>query len=254
MLGAMIAAGFAVRGFDIRPRGDFGDFAAHVTDDAREFARNLRILFTVVRDADQTERLLFTDQHLLEQARKLEMIVICSTLSPRYLNDLRKRIDSRIAMIDAPMSGARIAAQERRLSFMLGGDREILARLQPLFDAMGQSFHHMGGFGMGMQAKVLNNIIAASSTVITRLALDWAGQAGLDEAAFLRLVDASSGQNWFASHFDEIEFSRDGYEPENTIGILKKDVESALDAAPDGADTRLPELLAELIAQMRSKP
>ncbi len=254
MLAAMIAAGFDARGFDIRPVDKFGDLAPHITNDVGTFSRNLHILFTVVRDIRQTEALLFDEQCLLARAPGLDVLVICSTLSPRYLAGLRARIGAAIDMVDAPMSGARIAAQERRLSFMLGGDCRLLARLQPLFDAMGGSFHHMGGFGAGMQAKVLNNIIAASSTVVTRLALDWAASAGLDERAFLRLVDASSGQNWFATHFDEIEFSRDGFDTENTIGILKKDVESALDAAPEGADTRLPELLTELIAQMRSKP
>ncbi len=57
--------------------------------------------------------------------------------------------------------------------------------MQPLFDAMGSHFHRMGTFGTGMAAKVLNNLLAASNTAMTRLVLDWADQAGLDERRFL---------------------------------------------------------------------
>ena len=104
-----------------------------------------------------------------------------------------------------------------------------------------------------MSAKVLNNLLAASNTVMTRLVLDWAKTRGLNEQALLALIAASSGQNWFASSFQSIEFARDGYAPDNTIGILKKDVQSAVDTAPDGADARLLHLLIELIGAMPPK-
>ncbi len=253
MLAAMIDAGFDARGYDIRPTDDYGDFARHVTNDVGAFADGLRILFSVVRDIPQTEELLFNDQKLVARASDLEVIIVCSTLSPDYVRRLRNRVPDHIDLIDSPMSGAQIAAMEARLSFMQGGNANTLDRLRLLFDAMGSSIHHMGEYGAGMQTKVLNNMIAASNILTTRLALDWARDAGLDQEKFLALVNVSSGQNWFASNFDDIEFARDGFAADNTIGILKKDVESALDAAPDGADRRLPELLARLAADLRPK-
>jgi len=152
------------------------------------------------------------------------------------------------------MSGAEVKAKAGTLSFMLGGDAAALDRCAPLFNAMGAHAHRMGPFGAGMQAKVLNNLLAASNTAMTRLVLDWADEAGLDEAALLALIHTSSGQNWLASGFDEIEFARKGYAPGNSLGILKKDVESALDAAPEQADTRLPALLAQMVGQLKPRP
>ena len=108
----------------------------------------------------------------------------------------------------------------------------------------------MGDTGTGMAAKVLNNLLAASNTAMTRLVLDWADAANIDEDKLLTLMHTSSGQNWFASGFNSIEFARDGYSTDNTIGILKKDVESALDAAPSGAETALPTLIATTIANL----
>lgn len=252
MLAALRAAGVDAKGFDVRPPSDFGALAPHILP-LPDFAPRLTTLITVVRDIAQTDDVLFGAQNLIATAPNLSTVIISSTLSPRYVRALRDRIPPHITLIDAPMSGAAVAAEETRLSFMLGGEPQDIAKHQPLFDAMGAHFHHMGGFGAGMQAKVLNNLLAASNTAMTRLVLDWADQSGLDERALLDLIHTSSGQNWLASGFEEIEFARDGWEADNTIGILTKDVASALDAAPEGADTALPELIQAQIRALKPR-
>ena len=253
MLAALCHGGFDARGFDIRASVVTGALSDVITLDADQFAAELRVLISVVRDIDQTEAVLFGAQGFVERAQALDTVVISSTLSPRYTRDLRARIPARIALVDAPMSGAAVRAERRELSFMLGGSEADLNRLQPLFDAMGCSFHRMGGYGAGMAAKVLNNLLAASHTAMTRMVLDWADAQGMDQGKLLELIGNSSGQNWFASGFDEIEFARDGHAADNTIAILVKDVQSALDAAPDGADTELPKVLAEAIRELKPR-
>ncbi len=252
MLAALRAAGFDARGFDIRPPSEFGNLADVMTDDPVAFAHDLETLITVVRDIPQTDDVLFGAQGFATAAN-LRRIILCSTLSPRYVVGLQGQLADHLALIDAPMSGAQIAAKQARLSFMLGGAPSDLDAAQPMLDAMGAHFHRMGPFGAGMQAKVLNNLLAASNTAMTRLVLDWAEQAGLDEQSLLALIATSSGQNWFASGYNEIEFARDGWAKDNTIAILVKDIESALDAAPDGADTALPRQVQSTIRTLRNR-
>ncbi|MEL7125667.1 MAG: NAD(P)-binding domain-containing protein [Pseudomonadota bacterium] len=242
MLDALRDGGTDAIGFDVVDKG-----AAHITTNVMAFAPRLGTLISVVRDADQTDALLFDQQNLIGCAPNLTRIFLCSTLSPRYVTQLRARVPGHITLIDAPMSGAQIAAQNRALTFMLGGSDSDIADAIPLLALMGHAFHHMGAYGAGMQAKVLNNLLAASHTAMTRLVLDWGDAAGLDEAKLLQLIAASSGQNWLASGFNDIEFARDGYAPDNSIGILVKDVAAALDAAPANADTTLPRQLAHAI-------
>ncbi|MGB3281241.1 MAG: NAD(P)-binding domain-containing protein [Pseudorhodobacter sp.] len=250
MLAALLRAGLQATGFDIRPSTAFAGLP--VTNDAAAFAQPLKTLITVVRDATQTDAVLFEAQGF-SRAPQLETIIICSTLSPRYVRGLRAQIPKTIALVDAPMSGAAIAAQEARLSFMLGGAKDDLDRLAALFAAMGAHSHRMGGFGDGMAAKVLNNLLAASNTAMTRLVLDWADAQGIDEKRLLALIQTSSGQNWFASGFDAIEFSRDGHDPENTIGILVKDIAAAMDAAPDSADMTLPQTVQSALKTLKPR-
>ncbi|MDA0230183.1 MAG: NAD(P)-dependent oxidoreductase [Proteobacteria bacterium] len=254
MARALIRAGFDVAGLDVLPAASFGDLAPRMTD-AEGFAAGRRIILSVVRDAAQTEQLLFDDQALItRRPSAIDTVLICSTLSPRYIAELRSRIPAEIALIDAPMSGASVSAEEARLSFMLGGDEKLIDHLQPLFAAMGDKIHRLGPLGAGMTAKVLNNFCAASSVAATRTVLRWAKTLGVDEDRLLAVVNDSSGQNWLASNFNRIEFSRHGYTPENTLGILAKDLDSMMDALPPEEAEGLPTALISLIRDLKPWP
>jgi len=251
MAQALLRGGVDVWGFDVRPASEFGAFAGRMIADPRAFAQRCQVVITVVRDQRQTDDLLFDAQGLLAGPHGIETLVICSTLSPRYLAALKQRVADRVALVDAPMSGAAVAAEEVRLSFMLGGPPAALDALQPLLARMGTRFHRMGGFGAGMTGKVLNNFVAAASVAAVRQVLAWADQLGVDRERLLALMHDSSGQTWFGSNFDKIEFARDGYDPDNTIGILKKDVESALDAAGADRDDGLQAAILHAIAALK---
>jgi len=243
MLKNLQKAGFNARGFDPCPDAGVGT-------DIDAFCDGLTTLITVVRDAAETDALLFDDQAVIARAKTLRTTVISSTLSPNYVKSLRSRIHDRITLIDAPMSGAQVRAQAGTLTFMVGGDP---SPIMPLLQAMGQEIHRMGGYGAGMTGKVLNNLLAASHTAMTRLVLDWGDTQGVDEQKLLALIGTASGQNWLASGFDEIEFARDGFSDDNSIGILAKDVGAALDIAPD-TNTALPEAVQTAIRQLKPRP
>lgn len=248
MAQALVKAGIQTVGFDIRKDADFAGVEMEFSP--QKFALDLVVLFTVVRDEAETEALLFNEQKVLEGAKSLEYLVICSTLSPDYIRDLRKRIPTNLILIDAPMSGASIAAQEARLTFMIGGEQLYVDELMLHFAAMGESFHLMGGVGAGMTAKVLNNLVAAASTAVTRIALSWASHHDLSPEQLLEVMRSSSGQTWFGSNFDKIEFSKDGYSNDNSIGLLIKDVKAALTTAPEGSNTDLINALIENIRNL----
>ncbi|MEM7670244.1 MAG: NAD(P)-binding domain-containing protein [Pseudomonadota bacterium] len=250
---AMQRAGLDVMGFDVKPAHEFGSFSASmVTDPAAVSA--CTVLFSVVRDQKETEDLLFDRQALLLRAARPTLLVICSTLSPRYVTALATRLPDMTHLVDAPMSGAPVAAEERRLSFMLGGDPGDIDRIRPALDAMGTAFHHMGGHGTGMTAKVLNNYLAALSTIGVRQALDWADQLDVDEEALLAVMNDSSGQTWFGSNFDRIEFARHGYASDNTIAILEKDLRALLDALAPAVHGALPEAAINALRRLSPRP
>ncbi len=132
---------------------------------------------------------------------------------------------------------------------MLGGSDEKLDQLMPLFNAMGSKHFRLGVFGRGMLAKTLNNTVAATSVVAVRRALADAARAGMDAQTLLQVMSASSGSTWFGDAFSSISFARENYSPDNTIGIIEKDVLCAQDGLhrkTDAFDVALLEALRSL--------
>ncbi len=252
MAQALQDAGYEVWGLDVRPANEFGSFQSRMLEDPAAFASRVEIVISVVRDVAQSLELCFDRQAVFTVANYPKTLVVSSTLSPRFLPDLRKRLPGDVTLVDAPMSGAPHAARQRKLSFMLGGPDDALDRLTPLFQAMGQHVFRLGQLGAGMTAKVLNNYVASTSVVSVRRAYARARELGMDLEALRSVMKASSGATWFGDHFHEIDWSREGYETNNTIGILEKDIRSGLDAM-QGAERAGPDAFdAALLAAIRS--
>ncbi|MEQ8226952.1 MAG: NAD(P)-dependent oxidoreductase [Rhodospirillales bacterium] len=235
MAECLLSAGIDVWGHDVRNLDEFGAFAPRMIEDAGAFAAKCDIVFSVVRDTDQTDALCFGDQGILRRDGRPDMFVTCSTLSPRYVADLAGRIPAGIAFADAPMSGAPYRAAKGTLTFMAGGTDGDINRLMPLFRIMGDTIHHLGDVGSGMTCKVLNNFVGVIGVVAVRKALASAATLGLDRRRLLDVMRLSSGSTWFGDNIDAIDWSRQGYDPGNTIGIIEKDVKAYLDAL-DGAE------------------
>lgn len=252
MAQALQEAGYEVWGLDVRPVAEFGSFQARMLEDPVEFARRSDVVISVVRDVKQTLDLCFDHQALFKCAQYPKILVVSSTLSPRFLPQLRSRLPGDVTLVDAPMSGAPHSARLRQLSFMLGGPEDALERLMPLFQVMGKHAFRLGPLGAGMTAKVLNNYVASASVVAVRRAYARARELGVDLDKLRAVMSASSGATWFGDRFHDIDWAREGYESGNTIGILEKDVRSGLDAM-EGAARAVPDAYDEaLIAALRS--
>ena len=251
MAQALQQAGYEVWGLDVRPVSEFGSFQSRMLEDPAEFGRRVDIVISVVRDVAQSRELCFDRQALFTRSVYPKTLVISSTLSPRFMPELRDRLPNGVTLVDAPMSGAPHAARLRKLSFMLGGPDEALDRLTPLFQAMGQHVFRLGPLGSGMTAKVLNNYVASTSVVAVRRAYSRARELGADLEALRSVMKASSGATWFGDHFHDIDWSREGYEANNTIGILDKDIQSGLDALTGVKESGPDEFDAALLKALR---
>jgi len=166
--------------------------------------------------------------------------------------DKQAVFSSQNPLVEAPMSGAPVAAREQRLSFMLAGDNATLDRHQALFDVMGKQCFRVGELGAGMLVKTLNNTAAATSVLITRRLLNDAKREGVDAQLLLNVLNASSGGTWFSSQFDTIDWANEGFASNSTIGILAKDVRCALSSLTrqeDAFDRELLQALQQLTAR-----
>ncbi|GJL88287.1 MAG: tartronate semialdehyde reductase [Minwuia thermotolerans] len=246
MAEALLRAGIATIGHDVRPRIEFGEFAGHMTSTIQELGSRAETVISVVRDSQQTLDVIEglglkqPPAQSAGQGHGVRSFIISSTLSPRFVTSLRDVLHPDIALVDAPMSGTTFRARLGTLTFMLGGSESAISPLMPLFQAMGQEAHHLGPLGAGMAAKVLNNFVAASSVTAVRTVLAQAEALGLAPARLLSVMRSSSGGTWFGNNLEQIDWSAEAHDPGNTLGLLEKDVRAYLDGVSgDGAPDAL---------------
>ena len=112
-----------------------------------------------------------------------------------------------VAVIDAPMTGgANVAAREGTLTFMVGGDQEVVERARAVLEAMSTSIFHVGELGAGAAAKIINNFLAVSQTLLVREALRLGASAGIGEAEILGIVNRGGvGSSWQSINWQRIK-------------------------------------------------
>ena len=235
MLNAMLLKNIDANGYDIEKKKSLLSLGKDFVSSKKKFLDDRNIIISVVRDASDTTELCQGNNGLFEQ-QSSKMLIIASTLSPKFIMDLKKKAPKNITIIDAPMSGATIAANEATLTFMVGCEKVLFNYIEPLLGLMGTRINHIGNFGSGMMVKVLNNFIAASSVVSVRHVLHQAQKFELDIDALFETIDTSSGQTWFGTNRADIEWFKENFENDNTMGILKKDVEAYVDSFENESD------------------
>jgi len=219
-------------GYDVRPQEDFLSLKENFVSSKRVFFENTDVIFSIVRDINQTLELCEGTDGLFN-LNSSKTLIICSTLSPAFLNDFIKKAPENIDVIEAPMSGAPIRAKEASLTFMVGSTKNQFETISPILNILGKTVHHIGKFGSGMSVKVLNNFVASCSVVAVRHVLSEAKNLNISTYQLLEILNCSSGKTWFSENLYSIDWSKESYKKENTIGILEKDVNSYLDGLQD---------------------
>ena len=216
---------------------------ARIASSPADAAQGAEVVWMCVSDTKAVESILFGPAGV-EQSLSAGMIIAdSSTISPSATLRFAQRVKARGAdYVDAPMTGSKIAAEAGNLIFMVGADDAALARLQPLFQAMGKHVFHMGETGKGQATKLVMNLQIALIYEGFAEALTLAAKLGVDIEKLLPLVQASMVRSGVVDYKIPFILKRD-FSANFPLRLMLKDIRLALDAARE-ARVRLPGLEA----------
>ena len=150
---------------------------------AREVAEHADIIFIMVPDTPDVEKVLFGENGVAKGLSRGKIVVDMSTISPLATKDFARRIEELGCFyLDSPVSGGEVGAKAGTLTLMVGGREEIFERVKPLLQLMGKTITLIGGNGDGQTAKAANQIIVALNIEAVAEALLFASKAGADPA------------------------------------------------------------------------
>ena len=206
-------------------------------------AQGAEVIWMCVSDTKAVDSVLFGASGAEAALAPGMIIADSSTISPSATRRFAERVKARgVDYVDAPMTGSKIAAAAGSLIFMVGGNDDALARLQPLFQAMGKQVFHMGETGKGQATKLVMNLQIALIFEGFAEALTLATKLGVDIEKLLPLIQASMVRSGVVEYKASFIMKRD-FSPNFPLRLMLKDIHLALDAAKE-ARVRLPGLEA----------
>jgi 2-hydroxy-3-oxopropionate reductase len=152
----------------------------------KDVAAQCDVLITMLPNSPDVEQVALGPGGIIEGARRGLIFADMSTISPIVSKKIGAELEPKgVVMLDAPVSGGEKGAIDGALSIMVGGDKAVFERVQPIFQAMGKTITLLGPLGFGGFTKLANQIIVAVNLTALAEALTLGKKAGLDRDLLL---------------------------------------------------------------------
>lgn len=152
--------------------------------------------------AEQTDHVILSlpDTEVVLQVVEGHDGILKAKMFPRYIIDTTTgepektvALATRLAMqgiyfLDAPFSGSSRQVRDKKIIFMVGGEKTAFEQCKDIFDTLGEKVFYIGQSGSGSKAKLASNLILGLNRLALAEGLVFAGKLGLDPKAFLELL------------------------------------------------------------------
>lgn len=198
-----------------------------------EVACRSQVSFLCVGDTAMSREVILGDDGLVHGAAPGTLIVDCSTISPVASKEIGAQLAGRgIRFLDAPCTGSKPGAEAGTLTFMIGGDREAFEETRPLFEAMGKSLYYCGVQGMGLHAKVTQNLMLGNILQAFNEGLVLSTKGGVDPEVMIEILNNTGARSGYvASKADSV--LKGNFSTTFSVRWMEKDLGLAIELASE---------------------
>ena len=204
-------------------------------------------IFLCVGDSAMSEQVILGPHGLANTAKPGTVIADASTVSRSSSRHVYEELANKgIEFLDAPCTGSRPGAEGGTLTFMIGGKSDVFERVKPFFEPMGKRLYYCGGPGMGLAAKLTQNLILSNILQAFNEGMVLATKSGMDPELMLDILDNSAAKSGLIAFKAPYVFRRD-FSTNFSVKWMHKDIGLMLESANE-LDVPLP--LTSLTQQM----
>jgi 3-hydroxyisobutyrate dehydrogenase-like beta-hydroxyacid dehydrogenase len=197
----------------------------------KEVAENAECIFLCVGDTAMSRDLILGKDGIIEGARPGAVVADASTVSPTESRKIGQALAAKgIQFLDAPCTGSKPGAEGGTLTFMIGGDRQVFERVKPYLEVMGKRFFYCGGPGMGLHAKLSQNLILSNLLQGFNEGMVLAAKAGVNPELMLDILDNSAAKSGLVSAKAPLVLRRQ-FAAAFSVKWMHKDIGLMLDSA-----------------------
>jgi 3-hydroxyisobutyrate dehydrogenase-like beta-hydroxyacid dehydrogenase len=213
----------------------------------RAVAENADCIFLCVGDTSMSRKVILGENGLIAGAKRGTVVADASTISPSESRAIGQAlVDKGVDFLDAPCTGSTPGAEGGTLTFMIGGGREVFEKTKPFFEPMGKRLYYCGGPGLGLQAKLSQNLILSNLLIAFNEGMVLAAKGGVDPKLMLDILDNSAAKSGLISYKAPFVFRGD-FQAAFSVKWMHKDIGLMLES---GRELDVPLLLTALTNQV----
>lgn len=228
----LITAGFDVAVYNRNPERS-APFAAtaEIATTPAAAAVKADVVISMLADDTASRRAWLGDCGALSSLRANAICIESSTVSLDWIKEWSEAaIQKGCLCLDAPVTGSKAHAEAGELTFVVGGDPDVLAKAQPVLDAMSTGTKHLGPIGSGAMFKLINNFVCGVQLAALGEAVTMIERSGLDRnRAMEALVNGAPGSPLVKLISGRI--ASEDYTPNFQVRLMAKDLTYATEAA-----------------------
>jgi len=165
------------------------DLGMKWADTPRAVAGSSDVVFSMIANNSALRAVTEGNEGIVAGLSTGKIYVEMSTVSPAAIRELAKQVETKGAeMLDAPVSGSSITLEEGKLSFMVGGKKEIFDKVLPYLQAIGPKATYVGGHGLAASMKVATNLSLAVQMLAFSEGLLLAEKSGIARATAVEVL------------------------------------------------------------------
>lgn len=128
-------------------------------DSPREVAAISEIVFSIVTDSQAVRALALGQNGIISGLQKDAVYLDMSTIDPEESRAVGAEFKQNgLIMMDAPISGTTLTIGRGKASVMVGGEKAVFDRVEPVLLAIGPRVTYIGAQGLAVQLKVALNM------------------------------------------------------------------------------------------------
>jgi len=171
------------------------------SDSVSNLTKDQDYVFTMVGYPKDVEEVYLGANGIIAHANPKTICVDFTTSEPSLAVKIYITAkDKDISVLDAPVSGGDVGAQNATLSIMIGGDAKTFEELQPIWKILGKTFLLQGPAGSGQHTKMVNQILISTNMIGVCESLIYGVKAGLNMDQVMNSVSTGAAASWSLSN------------------------------------------------------
>ena len=197
----------------------------------KELASQSEVIVTIVTDSADVEEVVLGADGVIHGANPGTSLIDMSTISPSVTQNIAEKLSGKsIGMLDAPVSGGVVGAENGTLSIMVGGPKDLFDKYFEVFNGMGKRITYCGSTGMGQVTKLVNQFMVVGTMAAVSEGLVFAARAGADLQAVFQAVSGGAANSWQLENLGSRILNGD-FAPGFRVRLQQKDLRLILEAA-----------------------